>query len=194
MFDATPFLRRTLFDVLWLTIFGAASLFWCVTAGSEVGVTFDEPNYVKWGLEHWRTGSARPFMRAGTMPLAIDVQTLPLRIWELRRGRPIDEESELGRVLPVARAGTLVFWCLLLFYTWRGGRALGGAWGGRLAVALIACEPLFLAHASLATTDIAVTSCLLALAVEFAMSREARWLRRIAVPALLFALALLAKA
>src|SRR5437773_11079914 len=88
----------------------------------------------------------------------------------------------------------LFFWYLLLFYARRAGRELAGPWGGRLAVALMACEPSLLAHASLATTDIAVTACLLALAYHFHGGREAGWWRRIAVPAVWFGAAVLAKA
>src|SRR5204863_2814462 len=71
---------------------------------------------------------------------------------------------------------------------------LAGPWGGRLAVALVACEPNMLAHASLATTDIAVTACLMALLYHFRTGREAGWVRRRAVPAVWFGLAILAKA
>lgn len=186
--------REKIFDLSWWLFFGLASTCWCVLAARALGPTFDEPGYLRWGLVHWRSGTTRPFMKAGTMPLAADVQTLPLRIAEWWRGTPIDTEREMARVLPWARAGTLLFWWLLLFYAWRGGRALGGAWGGRLAVALIACEPLMLAHAALATSDLAVATCLLMLAFEFAAAREATAPRRIWWPGILFGVALLAKA
>src|SRR5262249_53346520 len=50
------------------------------------------------------------------------------------------------------------------------------------------------AHAGLATTDVAVTACLVALAYHFRQCRESRWGWRIAWPAAWFALAVLAKA
>ena len=50
----------------------------------------------------------------GTMPLPVDVQTLPLYLWECCRGCPIDPVAELHLVLPFARAATLLFWGLLL--------------------------------------------------------------------------------
>src|SRR5262249_21766681 len=69
-----------------------------------------------------------------------------------------------------------------------------GPWAGRLAVALLACEPSLLGHASLATTDIAVAACLLAFVYHFQAGRDACWRWRIGVPALWFAAALLAQA
>jgi hypothetical protein len=128
------------------------------------------------------------------MPLPIDVTTLPLYIWELLRGRPFDGLSEIDRMLPVARAGTLVFWWVVLFYGWKLGRCLAGPWGGRLAVAMLACEPALLAHASLATTDVAITACMMALVYHFREGRTSRWWLRVGLPSLLYGLALLSKA
>src|SRR5260370_74680 len=80
----------------------------------------------------------------------------------------------------------LAFWWRLLIAGWLVGRHLAGRWGGRLAVALLACEPTLLAHASLATTDIAITGCLLALTYHFAVGRDAGGVRRVAIPAFWF--------
>jgi hypothetical protein len=100
----------------------------------------------------------------------------------------------MATLLPVARAASLVFWWLLLCYARWTGRALAGPWGGRLAVAFLAVEPSFLGHAGLATTDVAVSACLLALVYHFRIGRERGWFHRLALPACWFALALLAKA
>ena len=81
-----------------------------------------------------------------------------------------------------------------MFYAWRAACSLGGPWSGRLTVALLACEPSFLANAALATTDIAVSACLLALVVHFRAGRDGPWLRRVGWPTLWFAAAILAKA
>jgi hypothetical protein len=71
---------------------------------------------------------------------------------------------------------------------------MAGVWGGRLALAFLACEPNLLAHASLATTDVAVTACLVALLFHFRAGRGQAWWRRVLIPAVWFALAVLAKA
>jgi hypothetical protein len=127
------------------------------------------------------------------MPLPADVATLPLYLAERWRGGPVDLQGDFEKYLRWARATTLVFWWVLLFYGWRGGRRLAGPWGGGLAVALLACEPALLAHASLATTDLALTACLLALVYHFRTGRDCGWLWRVGVPAFWFAATVLSK-
>src|SRR4051794_32989631 len=90
-------------DAVWLLAFGLASSVWCVTAAAQLGATFDEPLYVKAGLTNWRTGSNKLLMRAGTMPLPIDLQTLSVYLWEQYRGEPFDPLLDLHTVLPVCR-------------------------------------------------------------------------------------------
>lgn len=181
-------------DWLWFLAWGVASSIWCVTAASQLSATFDEPFYVASGLEFWRTGSHGSLLKKGTMPLPMDVTTLPIALWERWHGIQFDPGSDLEQILPWARAGTLLFWWLVLAYAWRTGRQLAGPWGGRLAVAWLASEPNLLAHASLATADIAVTACLLALAYQFRAGREAGWIRRVGVPTVWFAATVLSKA
>src|SRR5262245_38615233 len=180
-------------DLAWLIAFGAASSAWCLTAAARLGATFDEPLYIKAGLTSWRTGSNKLLMRAGTMTLPVDVQTLPIYLWERSRGPEFDPVADLHTVLPVARAANLVFWWLLLAYAMRLGRTFGGAWGGRLAVALAACDPNLLGHASLATTDIAIVACLLVLVYHFWHGLGCGWKRRVLVPAVCYAVAIQAK-
>ena len=183
-------------DGLWLLAFGVASSAWCVTAAGQLGATFDEPLYVKAGLTNWRTGSNKLLMRAGTMPLPIDVQTLPAYLWERYRGYEFDPVLELHTVLPLCRATNLIFWWLALAYSMRLGRTFGGSWGGRIAVALVACDPNFLGHAALATTDIALLACMLILVyhTHHRYAPGAGWKRRVLVPGLLYGLAITAKA
>jgi hypothetical protein len=181
-------------DGFWLLFCMAASTLWCVTAARQLSATFDEPTYLDRGLERWRTGSYAGLMHLGTMPLPVDVETLPLYLRERWQGRTFDPVRDMDAILPWARTAALPFWWLLLVYGWLTGRHLAGPWGGRLAVALLACEPTLLAHASLATTDIAITACLLALAYHFAVGRDAGWFKRLGLPALWFAAAVLAKA
>lgn len=181
------------FSLWWLACAVASSL-WCLSAATRLSATFDEPLYVQCGLDGWRSGSHAPLIRWGTMPLPADVQMLPLYLAERWRDRAFDPVADLEWLLPRARAMNLVFWWLLLAYGALIGRALAGPWGGALTVALLATEPNLLAHASLATTDIAVTACLLALVYHFRRNRDADWRRRIGVPMVWFAIAVLAKA
>jgi hypothetical protein len=181
-------------DGMWLAGWVAASSLWCVTASQRLGATFDEPFYVHAGLEAWRTGSHRALLKKGTMPLPADVQTLPLYVRERWHGERFDTPTRFAESLAWARAMTLPFWWLLLWYGMRAGRDIAGAWGGRLVVALLACEPSLLAHASLATADVAVATGVLMLAYHFRVGRSATWPRRVGIPVLCYAAALLAKA
>jgi hypothetical protein len=181
-------------DVLWVLFFGLLSSAWCVTAAREVGTTYDEPFHIEHGLDFWRTGSFELMLNKGLMPLPVAVCTLPVRVYELARGTPIDLATEFDLALPIARSGTLVFWWLLLIYGYIAGRGIGGAWGGRLAVALLACEPTLLANAALATTDIAVSALLLVFAVHYRASQGGLWRTRVGLCGLFFGIALLAKA
>jgi hypothetical protein len=187
-------LKSRWFDGCWLACCLLASSAWCLSAARELSATFDEPLYIERGLERWRSGSHAGLMKLGTMPLAIDWDTLPLYLHERWTGTAIDPVRDLARVLPWARASGLVFWWLLLAYGWLAGRSLAGPWGGRLAAVWLACEPNLLAHASLATTDVAISACLLGLVYHFRLNRDAAWWRRVGVPGVWFAAALLAKA
>jgi hypothetical protein len=178
----------------WFLAWAVASTLWCLTAAAQLGPTFDEPLYVDRGLHDWRYSTNGGLLHFGTMPLPIDVQTLPLYLWEQCTGTVLDPIEDLHSLLFYCRAATLIFWWLLLWYARLAGRALAGPWAGRLAVAVLACEPSLLAHASLATTDIAVTACLLALFYHFRTGRDGSWWRRLGLPALWYGLAILAKA
>jgi hypothetical protein len=181
-------------NLVWLVLVAGLSSWACVVSAQDLGVTFDEPIYIERGLQRWREGTLSPLIRLGTMPLPVDVQTAPVYLWERFRGEPFHPRADLERVLPLARAMNLLFWWLLLGYTFLFAAHLGGSWAGRLAVFLMACEPSLLGHAALATTDLSVTACLVALAYHFWSSRDGGWWVRIGLPALWFGLAALCKA
>lgn len=166
----------------------------CIATARGTGPVFDEPIYLNAGLEHWRSGSRHELMRLGTMPLPVDVETLPLFVWERWRGRPIDAEHEMRGILPIARAGNLLFWWVLLIYGWLAARQIAGPWAGILGATLLAGEPIMLGHASLATTDLSLAACTLAFAYHFRTGREGTWRWRVGVPTLWFAGAVLVKA
>lgn len=178
----------------WLLALTVLSATWIVAAGTRLSATFDEPTYLVAGLERWRTGSYDRLMKYGTMPLAVDLATGPLYLIERWRVEPFDLPGDIPAILAGARASNLVFWFLLL----SGGGALaawlGGRWAGALAIAMLAVEPTFLAHAALATTDIAVTAMVVWSLVAFLDGRTRSWPRRLALPGAIYGLTILAKA
>ncbi len=187
----TPLRRR---ELAWLTFVLAVSSALVVHASHSIGPTFDEPFYLAKGLDYWRTGSPKALMRAGTMPLPVDVQTLPLHLWERHRGEPFNTVEQLDELLPVARAMNLPFWWLLLASGFRLARRWGGPTAAGIAVGLLGFEPNLLAHAALATTDIAVTAAVLAATNSFLRGRGTGWWRRVFVPGVWVGIAVLCKA
>lgn len=183
------------FDVLWLCFWLGLSSCWILGAAANVGATFDEPLYLNLGLEFWRTGSHYELMRVGTMPLPVDLATLPAYLYERYSGTPFELSSDaFPQVLFYCRAMILLFWALLLVFARIVATELGGPWAGRLALAYLACEPNFLAHASLMTADIALTAMLLPTLYFFSKNRSAGWLRRVLLPAFWFGACLISKA
>src|SRR5437588_4536661 len=116
--DPSPSSPIQRFELVVVLLAGLFSSLWCVTAARESSATFDEPTYLQEGLTRWRSGSLAGLLKLGTMPLPVDVQTLPLYLWERWHDRPINLDTDFERVLPWARACTLVFWWLLLVYVW----------------------------------------------------------------------------
>jgi hypothetical protein len=185
----------TLGDWLWFLVCAGLSTWWCVSAAAELGATFDEPIDLNNGLEFWRTGSHYPLLKMGAMPLPMDLASLPAYLWERSTGERVDfRQGAPYTALFAARVALLPFWWLLLIYARLVGRLLAGPWAGRLAVAILAAEPTVLAHAALATKDLAITACMVAFVYHFRVGREGSWLRRIGWPAFWYAAALLSKA
>ena len=181
-------------ELAWLAVVLVASSALVVHTSRSIGPTFDEPFYITKGLDFWRTGSPKALMRAGTMPLPVDVQTLPLHLWERHRGEAFDTIGQLGELLPVARAMNLPFWWLLLASGFRLARRWGGPTAAGIAVGLLGFEPNLIAHAALATTDIAVTAAVLAATNSFLRGRGTGWWRRVFVPGAWVGIAVLCKA
>lgn len=178
--------------ILFVAVALASSL-WCITAASRIGATFDEPPHIEDGLDYWHTGRFTRLLLEGAMPLAQHVQTLPIYLAERAAGRRFTIEHDLAAMLRLARPVTLLFWVLLLASVMRLARLLGGAWAGRAAVMLVAAEPTFLAHASLATTDVALAACFTAFVAQLLAARREGFLLRVFAPGILLGLTITAK-
>lgn len=186
--------RDRIVDWAWFLLWALASTSACLATAWTIGATWDEPLHIVESMEGWRSGSYQRLIRLGTMPLPLDVYTLPIYLWERWRGVPFDLTTEVDTLMPWFRVGALVFWWIALIYARLIGRRVAGPWGGRLAVALLACEPVVLAHASIGGTDIAITACTLALIYHFRVNRDADWKWRVGLPACWYAASVLAKA
>ncbi len=165
-----------------------------LSSSTRVGGTFDEYFYLDAGLESWRTGSNARLLAAGTMPLPIDVVTLPVYAWEQHRGQPWQIQAEYPALLKLARAPTLLFWWLILVLGWWITRKAAGRKAGIAAVGFLSLEPNLLAHAGLATTDVAFTACLLLFAFLYARGRSRSLFHRLVLPSVACGLAFSAKA
>jgi hypothetical protein len=98
-----------------------------------------------------------------------------------------------SKALALARAGILPFFLLACTVGWLWGRRLLGEWGGAAAVLLFTNTPPVLAHAGLATMDMAVGAGVCAALYTFTRWLEdPRWLRSILFGCAL-AIALLSK-
>jgi hypothetical protein len=179
---------------VWFLSFATASTLWCASASRSLGPTFDEPYFAWHGLRFWHDPLSDGLVRSGAMPLAQIVEAIPVAVWEWLRGVPLDEPTTAHEGLPLARHGALVFWFLLLYSGYRAGKLWSCEAGGCLAVAFLAVEPILLGHASLATTDLPLTACLVFLVVIFKTGRDGAWRRRVLFPSLVAGLALLTKA
>ena len=145
----------------------ACTTLWISGSSLSLSATFDEPVYLKCGLDCWANHTHKPLMRLGTMPLPVDLETLPLNLWYWWHQTTPDFNNDFGWMLTVARTTALLFWWNLLLQCWRLGTLIAGPWCGLSVLATVALEPNLMGHAALATTDIAVTGCMIATLVEF---------------------------
>ncbi|QEG27225.1 hypothetical protein GobsT_19790 [Gemmata obscuriglobus] len=190
-------------DVVWLAVLAAWSAAWCLTAAPKLGVTYDEPFYLDAGMDAWRgwvreDGGWRGWAHGscavnGVMPLPIDALTLPLFVYECRTGEKFGPGESKIEKLRWARAVTLGWFWLLIFSGWRLGRAVGGPWAGRIAAGLLATDPNFLGHASVATTDICVCATLMAYTRAVYAGQTGGCWKRLLLPGLWFGVAAVSK-
>jgi len=185
--------RRDLWiDLLWLAVLAVWCTSWCVTSAARTGATYDEPFYLEAGISNWRHGKTEGTSTNGVMFLPVNVATLPLHIHEKQSGETVST-PELITHLPRARLMTLGWLAILVLSAMRLGQTFGGPWAGRLAAGLIAADPTFLAHSSIATTDISVSATLLALTLYAYLGQTGGWLQRVLLPGFCFGIAVMCK-
>ncbi len=188
-----PDRREAWIDAGWFMLLVIWSAVWCLSAATHLGPTYDEPLHLGAGLETWRSGVPARISTQGNMILPVAVVTLPFYVHEKRTGHAFRDVDELLTSLNQARAMTLGWLWLLLVAATRLGRAVAGPWAGRIAAGLIAADPNFLAHSSLATTDIPLVASLMALTLVTYTGRGGNWPQRIVFPGVWFGIAVMTK-
>ncbi len=137
--------------------------------------TFDEVAHLPAGMSYWKTADGRlnrehpPLVKlvAGLPPLLLGAQ-VPIdgaaweRADEWRFGTDLLFRSgnDPDLVMGAGRSACVGFGLLLGAILWFWGRALAGPRAALLPVALVALSPLFVAHGSLVTTDVAAAAFL----------------------------------
>jgi hypothetical protein len=184
-----------------------ASVAWTVTSSRGLSTTFDEPHHLTTGLAWWQYGNARWWTENPPLP-KIAIAALPYLAGLRLRADPaaapdrdpwdvglqlLDGRSDAGRMLLLARLGTLPFLLLALAATFclAGGRRRPRE--AFLATALVATYPPLLGHAGLATTDVAAVATVLLFLLALDRWTQAPSHRRAAVVGAAFASALLCK-
>ena len=127
--------------------------------------TFDESTHIAAGMEWLEQGTYRgepqhpPLARvaAALGPYLAGARLSPHDEGLSEQGNDILHSGPYLRTLSLARAGILPFFLLSIVVVWAHGRMLGGELAGVIAALLYSNLPPVLAHAGLATTDMAVT-------------------------------------
>ena len=168
----------------------------------ELSHTQDEPAHLSAGLQWWQEGEytietlhpplARvaiaflPYLKGARIPDDGD-------LWE-RGLAALWEDGDYQGVLTAMRLGNLPFFILSLLAAFLWGRVVGGTWTGVIALCIASLLPPLLAHAGLATTDMAVTALLpLALLAFWRWTDNIRSFSAFFLLALTLGLAVLAK-
>jgi len=174
-----PFLERRAAAILAvLLLAGAARI---AATYNALSVTFDEPIHVACGLEYLTNHAYRvetqhpPLERAmGALPVYLSgLRTNPAAAREPRVPDRLTAVRICGMVIPalfpavptsnrvlaLARFGVLPFFLIAALVVYEWSRWLFGKPAALLATAIFTLTPSVLAHAGVATTDIALTAC-----------------------------------
>jgi len=181
-----------------LLVAAALLLYWvmAVSVSPRLGVTADEVVHLTGGYSYWQFNDYRMHPENGTLPMR--VATLPLLAMDLtfpplddphwlnskvnlvgekfffQHGNPVD------RILLAARAMIALFGAFTCWLTWWWSRNLFGRTAGFIALVLAVFCPALLAHGGLATSDMALTACLLgALSLMWQLYHRVTWPRLI---------------
>lgn len=162
-----PLPRWSLLGLVLCIAIGAGRIIGTYEVFSE---TYDEGVHVAAGMELVDRGTftyepkhpplSRVAVALGPYLSGVRSQGIP-EIWA--EGRAVIHSVNANRTLFLARLGILPFFVLAALVVWAWSRRLGGDGAALIGVALFTTAPPVLAHASVATTDMALLATLLAL-------------------------------
>lgn len=161
MRGVSPRASRVALIVILLAAAGRGGSTWTVFSQ-----TFDESTHIAAGTEWLERGTYSgepqhpPLARVATAigPYAAGGRLTHDDIGLAEQGNVILHSGPYTRMLSLARAGILPFFLLSIVVVWGHARMLGGEVAGVVAALLYSNLPPVLAHAGLATTDMAVTA------------------------------------
>jgi hypothetical protein len=190
--------RAPLLLFLLLTAIGVARI---VSTYRAIAQTSDETPNIACGMQYLDLGRydygafhpplARLAIALGPYLYGARSQKLPDR-W--REGNAVlNSARRYGKALTLARMGVLPFFVLATTCVWLWGRRLLGEWGSLAPVFLFTNIPPVLAHAGLATMDMAIGAGMAAALLAFALWLEQPALRRGVLLGVGLALAFLSK-
>jgi Dolichyl-phosphate-mannose-protein mannosyltransferase len=159
----------------------AAGLLRIALTYRSVAQTVDETPNIACGMEWLDKGTynlgpfhpplARIAMAVGPYLYGLRSQGVPDR-W--KEGNAIlHSRGKYAVALTLARIGILPFFLLAAVCVWRWSARILGEYGALMAVLLFTNLPIVLAHAGIATTDMAVAA-----GIVFALYRFTRWIER----------------
>ena len=152
--------------------------------------TFDEPAHLAAGMQRLATGrydydAQRPPLgriAAAVGPYLHGDRSVGASSANDEGARLLGRGAHYRTTLALARLGELPFFLLLCGVLWTWGRQLTDDRGGAIAVSLAASNPNLLAHAGLATTDIALAATITASLFAFVLWLDApRWTHSLAL-------------
>ena len=194
-------LKLQLIIVFSIALIGAAQV---VSTYQVLSQTYDEPyhigagmewiQYGRYTVEHMHPPLARIAAAIGPFIAGRRLTSEPQSLSSAaRQGNDLLFEGSYWRNLILARVGVLPFFILAVALVWFWGRQLFGDVAALFAAALLAWLPPFLAHAGLATTDMACAATFLAALFTCSLWLENPNVFRSCIFGLSVALAVLAK-
>ena len=175
---------------------GALLVFWlmAVSVSPRIGATADERVHLVGGYSYWAFHDYRLQPENGNLtmrlqalpllPMGLEFPSFDTDEWRQSNANDVGKQFVFGignpfsEMLWRSRAMVALFGVLTLWLIWKWTRGLFGPRAGWVALGTATFCPSLLAHAGLATSDMAITACFLtALSLCWQVLHRVTWLR-----------------